>query len=179
MRYLTLALAGAAASVLAAPAFATACSLSDITPTAMACSGGYVDNVLDNSAPDVLTQQAALAALGFSWDGTHFGDFPKLNALGGATTIDFPGLLHGITIFGIHVGGKGGGQTTFYKFDAGAALDTFSIHLASSSDAVLYMTEDRPPPPVPEPASWAMMLGGFGVIGGAMRSRRKSAVRFG
>ena len=26
---------------------------------------------------------------------------------------------------------------------------------------------------VPEPASWAMMLGGFGLVGGAMRSRRK------
>ena len=31
----------------------------------------------------------------------------------------------------------------------------------------------------PEPASWAMMLGGFGAIGGAMRSRRKAAVSFG
>ena len=31
----------------------------------------------------------------------------------------------------------------------------------------------------PEPASWAMMLGGFGMIGGAMRSRRKTAVSFG
>lgn len=31
---------------------------------------------------------------------------------------------------------------------------------------------------VPEPASWAMMVGGFGVVGGAMRSRRKVAVRF-
>ena len=30
---------------------------------------------------------------------------------------------------------------------------------------------------VPEPASWAMMLGGFGLVGGAMR-RRKAAVRF-
>lgn len=30
----------------------------------------------------------------------------------------------------------------------------------------------------PEPASWALMLGGFGAIGGAMRSRRKAAVRF-
>jgi len=34
------------------------------------------------------------------------------------------------------------------------------------------------PPSVPEPASWAMMLGGFGLVGGAMRSRRKSAVTF-
>jgi len=31
---------------------------------------------------------------------------------------------------------------------------------------------------VPEPASWAMMLGGFGLVGGAMRVRRKSAVSF-
>jgi len=31
----------------------------------------------------------------------------------------------------------------------------------------------------PEPASWAMMLGGFGLVGGAMRSRRKTAVAFG
>jgi hypothetical protein len=28
---------------------------------------------------------------------------------------------------------------------------------------------------VPEPASWAMMLGGFGMVGGAMRSRRRIA----
>jgi len=34
------------------------------------------------------------------------------------------------------------------------------------------------PPSVPEPATWAMMLGGFGLVGGAMRSRRKSAVTF-
>jgi len=31
---------------------------------------------------------------------------------------------------------------------------------------------------VPEPASWALMLGGFGLVGGAMRSRRKAAVTF-
>jgi len=30
----------------------------------------------------------------------------------------------------------------------------------------------------PEPASWAMMLGGFGMIGGAMRARRKAALSF-
>ena len=31
----------------------------------------------------------------------------------------------------------------------------------------------------PEPASWALMLGGFGLVGGAMRSRRSTAVSFG
>jgi hypothetical protein len=33
--------------------------------------------------------------------------------------------------------------------------------------------------PAPEPASWALMLGGFGLVGGAMRSRRKAALNFG
>jgi len=32
--------------------------------------------------------------------------------------------------------------------------------------------------PVPEPASWAMMIGGFGLVGGAMRRRRSAAVTF-
>lgn len=35
------------------------------------------------------------------------------------------------------------------------------------------------PVATPEPASWAMMLSGFGLIGGAMRSRRKIAASFG
>lgn len=31
---------------------------------------------------------------------------------------------------------------------------------------------------VPEPATWAMMLIGFGAVGGALRSRRKTALRY-
>jgi hypothetical protein len=34
-------------------------------------------------------------------------------------------------------------------------------------------------PAFPEPASWAMMVGGFGFVGGAMRGRRRTAVAFG
>ena len=31
---------------------------------------------------------------------------------------------------------------------------------------------------VPEPASWAMLIGGFGVVGGTLRSRRRTTVAF-
>ena len=34
------------------------------------------------------------------------------------------------------------------------------------------------PQGVPEPASWAMMLGGFGLTGGAMRARKKTRITF-
>jgi PEP-CTERM motif len=33
--------------------------------------------------------------------------------------------------------------------------------------------------PVPEPATWAMMLAGFGIVGGAMRRRQRTSVSFG
>jgi len=157
------------------PVYAVACSTSDISPAAIACAGRYSGNVLNNSAPDVATQQAALAALGFSWDGTGFGAFPKLSGLGGATTIDFPGLLHGITFVGIHVGGSGGGTTSFYKFDAGTSLDAFTLNLTRSSGAVLYSTGAGT---VPEPSNWALMFGGFAMLGGYMRARRARQVSF-
>jgi len=157
------------------PVYAVACSTTDISPTAIACAGRYTGNVLDNSAPDVATQQAALAALGFTWDGTGFGAFPKLSGLGGATTIDFPGMLHGLTFVGIHVGGSGGGTTSFYKFDAGTSLDWFTLNLPRSSGAVLYSTGAGA---VPEPSNWALMFGGFALLGGYMRARRARQVSF-
>lgn len=33
--------------------------------------------------------------------------------------------------------------------------------------------------PVPEPATWGMMIGGLGMIGGTLRRRKRAAVRFG
>ena len=158
------------AFALSAPVYAVSCSTADISPIALACDGRYSGNVLDNSAPDVAIQIAALAALGFTWDGSNFAGFPKLSSLGGATTIDFPGLLNGITYVGIHVGGgAGGGTTSFYRFNAGTNLDTFTLNLANSSGAVLYGTD---PGAVPEPSNWALMLGGFTMLGGIMRLRR-------
>lgn len=46
-------------------------------------------------------------------------------------------------------------------------------------DDITFGSATPGPSTAPEPASWAMMLAGFGVIGGAMRSRRRTAVRFG
>ncbi|HMI20814.1 MAG TPA: PEPxxWA-CTERM sorting domain-containing protein [Sphingomonas sp.] len=54
------------------------------------------------------------------------------------------------------------------SFDSYPGYDyTFRTY---SSDAVS---------PSPEPASWALMVGGFGMVGGALRSRRKTSLSFG
>ncbi|WP_253717463.1 PEPxxWA-CTERM sorting domain-containing protein [Sphingomonas sp. AP4-R1] len=65
--------------------------------------------------------------------------------------------------------------------------NTLDLKLAPVSDALSLIVAQfslpvgaapPAPSPVPEPASWAMFIGGFGLIGGAMRRRRVS-VRFG
>ena len=78
---------------------------------------------------------------------------------------------------------KASNQFVLYKITPASSgnWDTFSIPFRQNPHAlshlVFFGTKDTGS--VPEPASWAMMLGGFGMIGGALRSRRNTAVSFG
>jgi len=60
-------------------------------------------------------------------------------------------------------------------FDAiGWNLSVAATSSYSRTTAEIYATGG-----VPEPASWALMLGGFGLVGGAMRRRQRTAISFG
>jgi hypothetical protein len=170
------------------PSSPVACSVNDISLAALACSGFYAGNLLDNA--DVAEQITGLKAIGFTWD----GDFNGLVAAGqkfdakGATTLNFTQPLSGLTVLGIHFGGGGpdgvGNGTAFYLLDAGTALKAIDLAYHGSSGVVIYSTGHHVAPPtdpvngaVPEPASWAMMIGGFGMVGATLR-RRRTAIRF-
>jgi hypothetical protein len=58
----------------------------------------------------------------------------------------------------------------------GEGVDAYLYFGPTDGGRVLIEVDGRA---VPEPASWAMMLGGFGAIGGTMRWRRRVAVSFG
>lgn len=171
-----------------------ACSVNDISVAALACSGFYAGNILNGN--DVAAQVAGLAAIGVTWDGNYsaLDSAGRKQDLNGATQFDFQQIfgqkVYGITVLGIHFGGGGangvGNGTAFYKFDAGAGgTDLLSLNYPGSSGIALYSTGHAPispphdtVPSVPEPASWMMLLAGFGLIGGLLRSSRKTTVRF-
>jgi hypothetical protein len=48
----------------------------------------------------------------------------------------------------------------------GLAIDDLSLSTTTAQSVV------------PEPATWAMFIGGFGLVGGALRRRRDTVVRF-
>jgi len=71
--------------------------------------------------------------------------------------------------------------TGFYNFSINSGfvqgtntLDFWVYNYGGPTGLRVEMTGSQ----APEPASWAMMLGGFGAIGGMLRSRRKASVRF-
>jgi hypothetical protein len=184
------AVAVAAAAVgIATPASAYSFPQCDVTlmnPDAQDCTGYFSGNLINGSSTDIAKQQQAIADLDgdFVWDGNwNDPDLIKLNAEDGDSPIDFGITLFGETIIGVHWGNvpgapqtKGQGNVSaFYLFDFGTEGGTITLaDTRGWSNAVLYTTGSPPPPQVPEPATWAMMLLGFGATGFAMRRGRKT-----
>lgn len=85
----------------------------------------------------------------------------------------------------VQLGGVHGATTETDTVSLAAGLHTFHLFYADQQAGGAVLNFSIPadvvvtvPTAAPEPASWAMMLGGFGLVGGAMRNRRKASVSY-
>ena len=160
----------------AAPAAATLtivapCDSTRTNPDAVACAGYYDGNLLNNA--DIGDINAALDVLGGGsfedvlW--SDIGDTKEFfDETGGVLTFDT--ALLGEQILGIHFGGAGEfdqSVTVFYLFNFATPTTSITLNQDGFSDSILVGGA------IPEPATWAMMLLGFGAVGFAMRRRRR------
>src|SRR3982751_3601401 len=181
MKKIILALCAVGAVALASPAYATievsaptnvGCASGPLAPPADKCAGYYDNNQFSNA--NVGAQQSAIDLL--LGTGNYTVDWNALTGAGlvvsGSDLTALNNLLAnagGQVLLGLHWGnvpGAAGNVSAFYLWDNATAG---SIHLTDTqgySNAVLYRSTGA----VPEPATWAMMLLGFGAIG--MASRR-------
>lgn len=74
---------------------------------------------------------------------------------------------HTLSVYGLEIGIGSGWNGTFY-----GGVDNVNVNFGSAG-AVNSNFEVAPVGGVPEPATWAMMLLGFGFIGGAIRSTKR------
>lgn len=165
------------------PAIEHPCDLGLTTPDAIDCAGYYPQNLIAGNDADIQNQQDAIASLDgdFVWDGDWASvEATKQLTLGGpdSNQLSFGETLFGLTIIGAHFGnvaGPAGNVSVFWLFDFGTEGADFVTldNTQGFSNAVLYTTGN--PPAVPEPATWAMMLLGFGAAGTAMRRSRRTA----
>lgn len=184
MKKITLALSAIASVALASPAYATievsaptnvGCASGPLAPPADKCAGYYDNNQF--SMANVAQQQSAIDLL--LGAGNYTVDWNALTGAGlvvsGSDLTALNNLLAGAggqVLLGLHWGnvpGAAGNVSAFYLWDNATAG---SIHLTDTqgySNAVLYRSTGA----VPEPATWAMMLFGFGGIGMAMRRSRR------
>ena len=163
------------------PAPEAPCDLGLTSPGALDCSGYYSGNFLNNSSADLTNQRDAIHLLDgdFEFDTSTWAavDATKVDDLTGTdgNQINFGTTLFGQTIIGAHFGNVAGPASevsVFWLFDFGTeGADFITLtDVEGFSTAALYTTGGAP---VPEPATWAMMLLGFGAAGYAMRRRRR------
>jgi len=195
MRGFTMLAAGAALIAFCSPA--TAASFVVDAASNSSGAGFGLNTGLTYSAGDLLTVSAAADDL---WSAGPVPRWSNANGLIGdlfATGTDETGLPAGTQIganwglwaqfglsapYGSLVGGIGGVYQLLGTSFSGPAWASGTLELFywdensfDNSGRISVNVGGA----VPEPASWAMMLGGFGLVGGALRSRRKLAVSFG
>jgi len=177
----------AIAMVSASPAFAVllnpaTCAATTATSVpggiaATACVGYYSGNLLNNSPTDLQNQSDALTSLlgtPTTITSSIFNSLTGTTSLSGGV-LDFGPDLFGQVIIGVHMGNVAGDdindRSVFYLFNFATpqtGINLGATDTAKFSNAILYHNGT---PPVPEPATWAMMLVGFAGIGFAMRRR--------
>lgn len=191
-RTFTLALAAAATFAAASPAQAALvstagpgvnnCQLTHVSPTATACSGWWLGNLLPegnggNAAALKEDARLALAQLGFNWDKVTI--LQKITPQNTGGVIDFTGVPSGNTIVGIHRGSAGGqtdpygNATAFFRWNNldAAQQNDIKLLLQGLSSSTLYVTTFTT---VPEPATWLLMIAGVGLVGWQLRRRRQT-----
>ena len=153
-----------------------ACNALTPNPDSTACAGAYAGNLNNNNSIGDLNL-AIDALVGSNYPNVTWASLEPTGALvtgngdDATGTITFQQALLGDVILSVHFGDAGtglGDRTILYLFNFATPTTTVALNTQGFSNAVYINT------PVPEPATWALMIIGFAGVGMTMRYRRRA-----
>jgi hypothetical protein len=185
-------IAGSAQAVTIPAGTASFSFLFNPTVTTGAATGTY------SGSGQIFTTSATGGYTGATGFGTSSGSFSFSNTLGATVATSLPLFIsfgsYTFSVSSIETLGysslNGGADTAVSLYLLGTTLangftatpSSVTLQLNSTGGSAFSVGATLANPPslaVPEPATWAMLLGGFGMMGAAMRSsRRKVSLRF-
>ena len=133
----------------------------------LAATGGIIDQLYSNSSFSANNMQFTICQ-----NGSCQTLFTGITGLHNLTSLQ---TLNAWANTGSYAGAAG--YYDNYQFTFGGVSSFFGDRTPQPQS---YALEESAPPPVPEPTIWALMIGGFAIIGMALRRRNKAAaVSFG
>jgi hypothetical protein len=172
-----------AASVLAlgAPAMAATTLVNSTCTLSVGTSCLFNGNITTQ-----LTGNNSLGAADTAYNSQSPTPSPLLDLAGMANILDAPGINTNATS-GVYTSSF---EVTYYAVKAGDFFDLFEVAPTKTIDwstsgisvgkgqtpDISHLLVFGPAGGVPEPATWAMMIGGLAMVGSVMRRRRQTAV---
>lgn len=182
---------------------AVACCVSVLAAPA-AVAAPFITSVASNLATAPYTFSYAGSSFTFGFNGDYFGNGPvtistsgggQVNTVLGQPTTNFtdrntvtfsPGMQY--AAFSSQTPIRFTNNNNFIGLRAAAGNGDFFYGFAYTTNNIINsigfetsvnqaITATVAIPAIPEPATWAMMVGGFGLIGGTMRRRSHAGVR--
>ena len=132
-------------------------------------------NIASGRFNDVVTPSGATTTFTFAAPQVAFGGIFNMTPGGLGSSLRF--FIDGVEL-ATQVPSVGGEQ--FFGFSSTTAFSSVRVASGSNPGQETYNLDNLrfAAGAVPEPATWAMLILGFGVIGGAMRTRQQAKVRF-
>ncbi|WP_231639007.1 PEPxxWA-CTERM sorting domain-containing protein [Sphingomonas profundi] len=128
--------------------------------TISTANGGEVNTVFGEPTTNFADNRGGPVTFGGSMQYAEFMDPTPIRFTNGDNFIGLRAVTRGGTYYG-------------YAFSSNNVLNSIGFESNANSPVTAVAG-------VPEPTTWAMMLGGFGIVGGAMRRRRaRTSVSFG
>lgn len=144
-------------------------------------TGGYAavgPGNAETSAFLDLSSFGDISSITFLWGSVDLYNTLVVNEIGGGSKLSFNGGSQGVKPADGNQGSSNSNRLVTLTFTGADRSNVSGLTFSSTGNAFEFDNVNVVTASVPEASTWAMMLGGFGLVGGALRRRQGTSIGF-